>query len=959
MPTILSNILSQIGLRSFVALDLETTGLDPQRERIIEIGAVRFVDGAEKDKFTSFVYPRKPLPDDIVHLTGITDDDLKEAPYAEEALPEFRQFIGEDPLAAHNAPFDFTFLKVEFARIGDTFHIHQDVGSIGFDTAVLARALLPNLESHSLSRLAEHFRIGGGKQHRAEDDARRCGLLLLRLLESMTERCISEIVNAAKIMGPSALGYMFQALSEYQSRIGAPVECKPGDGYSRNFISSVSGIEEVEISDETLENIFNSQGVLANAFPAYELRPRQLQMAQHCRQALSAEKKFLMAEAGTGTGKSFAYLIPTILFSAAEKIRVVVSTNTKNLQEQLFNKDLPFLADKLPLKFSAALLKGRANYLCMRKWAEILTDPDSQLADEERTYALSLLFWSNRTSTGDIAENSGFRADKWYWLWNKVASEAGACAGQKCAFYDKCFLQKARQQALKSNIVVVNHALVLTDISANKAVLGEYQHLIIDEAHNFEKAASIHLGKDLNIWKIRSLCARLHRKDQVETGITARLKAAKIEVDGAPADFRDIAVVNIYTILSEAGEFFANVTEAARFSGDKNSDAYYTIKKRYGPKDEIIKAGESALIGLLTALNDLYNNIQRYLEKIQDDYDIDIESESPILELSGIANDIYQIREDLKELTTADNPDLVFWWELPKNDGPEIQLCAAPLSPAKVLQAQLYPWLNSVIFTSATLTVGGKFDYFMDRLGLNQLEDTEVICHDYGTSFDYQRQAVFGAPVFLPNPKNRLEFDEQLAKLIEDVAIQFKCGILALFTSYQQLNHIYNMIHSSLSKEGVPVLAQGIEGSRSDIMARFLSKRAVLLGTDSFWEGIDAPGDALRLLIIAKLPFAVPSEPLIEARIEQIENEGRNAFLEYTVPEAAIKLRQGVGRLIRSSTDDGVVLICDNRVVNSRWGEIFRNSLPAPMQTFKSKNEMMDAVCQIISPFQKAAVDSF
>ena len=925
-----------------MAVDLETTGLDPQSERIIEVGAIRFIDGLETDKYTSFIYLRKSLPEEIVRLTGITDADLKDAPYPVKVLPELREFIGDDPITAHNAPFDITFLKVEFARLGEPFHPHHSAAEIGFDTAVLSRALLPTLESHSLSRLAEHFSISGGKKHRAEDDARRCGLLLLKLVEQLTGLSVKETVMAGKILGPSVMGYMFHALSEYLSENGAPMEAQVSEVYSRNLLGSFDPNESVESIAKALDGIFGDNGILSQKLPGYEPRPRQLDMALDCAQSF-AEEKFLMAEAGTGTGKSFAYLIPAILFSLSEKKRVVVSTNTKNLQEQLFSKDLPFLVDNLSFRFQAALLKGRGNYLCLRKWRELLADPDAELTDEERPSALSLLFWANRTTTGDIAENSAFRTKKRFWLWSKLASEAGACGGQKCPYAKNCFLQKARSQASKSHIVVVNHALVLTDIAAENAVLGEYDYLVIDEAHNLEKAASQHLGSESNIWKILAFCSRLHRKEGGNSGLLHRLTG---DNDLIP-DLADAAMTEVNRIRSEAGEFFGQITEAAHLV-NHSSDPLYSIKKRYGPNNEVIKAGSQPLKRLTEALTTLKNTLQRIWNELCEGEEDDVNAGSIGLELAGIFDEAQRIRDELVNLTEADDPDWVYWWHLPKREDPEILLCSAPLIPAKVLNSRLYPLLDSIIFTSATLTVGGRFVYYKRRLGLDLLEDVEVIYKDYGTPFDFQRQAVFGAPVFIPSPKVKVEFNDSLAKIITELAVKFRRGMLVLFTSYRQLSQIYEIIRADLLKEDIPLLAQGIEGSRSDIMRRFIDKRAVLLGTDSFWEGIDAPGEALEILIVAKLPFDVPTEPLVEARTERIENEGGNPFLEYSVPEAAIKLRQGTGRLIRSTTDIGAVLICDTRVINARWGEIFRDSLPARMKIMRSMDEMDGAVGEIL-----------
>lgn len=475
-----------------MAVDLETTGLDAQSDRVIEIGAVRFVDGEEAGNFTTFVYPGRKLPEEIIRLTGITDKDLKDSPFPAEVLPDFSKFIGKDLLIAHNAPFDIGFLKSEFARLGEPFFPGRSAEDAVFDTAVLSRALVPELEAHNLQRIAEYYGIKGGVNHRAEDDARRCGLVFINILQELLKLGVGEAAIAGRILGGSVTGDLFRSLTAYLSENGAPAEPAGVTPYSKNFLNKTKAKNEFQINAGVLKGIFEPKGIISEYFQNYEFRPRQLEMAQDCFN-ISTEGKYLMAEAGTGTGKSFAYLIPAIYFSVSSKNRVVITTNTKNLQDQLFDKDLPFLSEVLPLNFQAALLKGRSNYLCRRKWLEILSDPEYNLADDERMRALSLLFWANRTTTGDIAENNGFRSDRSYGLWGKAASEAGACSAQRCAHYDQCFLQKARVQAQKSHIVVVNHSLALTDVASGNAILGQYKYLVIDEAHNLEKAASAQL----------------------------------------------------------------------------------------------------------------------------------------------------------------------------------------------------------------------------------------------------------------------------------------------------------------------------------------------------------------------------------------------------------------------------------------------------------------------------------
>ena len=829
-------------------------------------------------------------------------------------------------------------------RLGEPFYPGKKASEIAYDTAVLARALHPEIESHSLQRLAELFRVRGGVQHRAEDDARRCGLVFLGLIESMMKLGLKESADAARLLGKGVTANLFNNLTKYLSENAGAAEPKPGKPYSRNLLGSISEVEPVKSPEDFLTGIIEENGALSRYLHNYEFRDRQLEMARDCFHALQQDS-YLMAEAGTGTGKSFAYLIPAVLFSVTEKQRVIVTTNTKNLQDQLFNKDLPFLEKALPLKFQAALLKGRSNYLCRRKWLEILTDPDSYLTADEREKALSLIFWTNRTTTGDISENNGFRVQRSHGVWSKAASEAGSCSGQRCAQYQKCFLQKARAQAVNSHVVVVNHALILSDIASDNAVLGEYNNLIVDEAHNLEKAASNHLGREMSIWRIRTFYQRLYSKDGGETGILKRLRNHTVADKKRLQDLLENAINDTNKLKSEAGDYFAALNEAAKETTSLNR-SNYTIKKRYGPGDGVISSGTEILVDLLDTIKHIYQDLKSILSLILDDGLDNIEGFDFDLELNALADEASRLHDDLIELTNAEDPEWVFWWELPNREDAYMNIYSAPLSPGDILNQKLYPLLDTAILTSATLTIENSFSYYRDRLGLASVEKV-VEYKDYGSPFDYDKQAIFGVPVFMPSPKFTEDFLLKLADIIVDLATEYKLGTLVLFTAYSQLIKVHEIISETLKQEDIQLLAQGVEGSRTDLLRRFLRKKSVLLGTDSFWEGIDAPGEALEVLIIAKIPFDVPTEPLIEARTEKLEREGRNPFMEYTVPEAAIKLRQGIGRLIRSSTDKGAVIICDSRITNTKWGSVFVSSLPGRLHHFRNRNEIRNYLSEM------------
>ena len=680
-------------------------------------------------------------------------------------------------------------------------------------------------------------------------------------------------------------------------------------------------------------------GICAEHLPGYEHRPQQVEMARAVCRAFN-RGEILLVEAGTGTGKSLAYLVPAVLWGVVNRDRTVVSTHTKNLQDQLFLKDLPFLQKALGVPFKAALVKGRGNYLCRRRWERLFRDGLSGLSRFERNMLVYLVLWAEETETGDVEEHTGFPS-KGGGLWGKVCSEAGSCLGNRCPFYDVCFLMRVRREALASHVVVVNHSLVFSDLAAEHRVLGEYRNIVFDEAHTLERAVAQHLGRELSPWRLRSAVSKLYERGEAESGILAVLGAyvKASDIPGRTAILGKIEdLVDRCQEVEEAGEaFFGKLARRIPNSGP------YGAKVRIRDREffRSVRQPLEDLLGGLEALAEGLGTLGEWFAEAEGELP---NAEELTAELGGAGEAVGELAEDLRFLTDVSQEDFVYWAELPPGeDRTDVRLCAAPLDVAPFLE-EFYGKMRTVLLTSATLAVGGDFGYIRERLGLDGSQAGRVRTLRVGSPFNYETQVLVCVPTFLPSPKED-GFEMAVEEVLRTLTLEVRRGTLALFTSHRMLQGVHRSLRDHLGREGMLLLGQGLDGPRSHLARMFREEvGSVLLGTDSFWEGVDVPGEALEVLVIVRLPFAVPTEPLVEARCERLLEEGRNPFWEYSLPEAVIKFRQGFGRLIRHRKDRGVVVLLDGRAIRARYGRAFLDSLPVGFRKVRSLGELVRAV---------------
>ena len=930
---------SSIPSFDFIAFDLETTGLDAMRDEIIEIAAVRFAQGEVAERFQCFVRPVRPVPTFIKQLTGITDAQLADGVPVAEALARLDEFLGEAIIVGHNVGFDLGFHEEARSRLHLTPRAYRYL-----DTLTLSRIYQPFLDSHKLESVAQSHGLTIERAHRAIDDAEATGHVLLKLLELMhtmplaTNARLQELARLAT--DGSELAWLLEQTTDHQ-RKHALMTKQP---QAKEF-APANAIEHDMPGGRfyALEDVFGEGGLFAQVFEGYEHRPGQVQMASAVEQA-QHNGECLLVEAGTGVGKSLAYLVPAIQFAERNHTRVVVSTNTKNLQEQLFHKDLPAIRSAVDVPFRAVLLKGRENYLCPRKWHET-TVTMRNVSPWEAGGLLDLMVWAEQTQTGDVSENSSFSRKRYGGLWKRLAADRHFCQGKRCSHYKQCWLMDVRQRSEDAHIIIVNHSLLLADVMGGNTTLGDYEHLVIDEAHNLPDAASNHLGVSLSWADVSAFFGQLSSARARWQGGTIPLFKAAVVKCGLPEQKKDAlqkAAEAIEALLQQREE---EVRQLFVEAGSVCAHAGSYGKLRLRDMSE-----HAFLVPALQSFETIFAELERRLGNLRESLantsaQLFGEQDAHLSRLDAARQRCGEFREALEPFLSTDYDDHAYWFSSfhAEPNAPNGMLHAAPLNIDDILHEHLYEGLRSLVCTSATLALRGVFKYFSHRVGLDRQENRRELV--VPSPFDYAQQCKVLVAGFLPDPKDEKFYAPQALSVLRDLVSQTRVGSMVLFTSHRDLQHAADTLMQPFYEQDILLLAQTHGTSRTSLLNQFRKHgQAVLLGTSSFWEGVDVRGEALSLLALYKLPFQVPSEPIVEAHIERLKRQGHNPFQHYQLPTALLRFRQGIGRLIRSRSDRGVILILDRRVLTKSYGKYFGAISPTPWRATQEPVELLDIV---------------
>ncbi|ASS75271.1 ATP-dependent helicase DinG [Tumebacillus algifaecis] len=946
---------------TYIVFDLETTGLEPSRDDIIEIGAVKIEAGRVTDQYQTLIKRNKALPAHIRDLTGITDADLAGAPELEAVIDDFLKFIGDGILVAHNAEFDLGFLNEALEECGYLRYVGEVI-----DTVTLAQIVWPREASFSLGSLTERFALAHEQAHRALSDAEATAAMFLLLLERAADLpyLILQQIHGLTEYSDWPLRHFFRRLAESNTsllKIDEPEGCVTIDRLMHRPVEI--GVKENEtggmfaFSADEVEKVLAKGGPMSDLMPGYEERPPQMQMLRAVSEAFQ-DNKHLIVEAGTGTGKSLAYLIPAVYYAKAAGERVVVATHTINLQEQLRERDVPLLQEVVPFPFDITVFKGRSNYLCMRKVATGVNHPGLITDHQEMTFHVRMLTWLLETRAGDREELtlSGSQADGW----NKVSSASDSCINKACPWFRNCYYHRARAQAQNADVIITNHSLVLTDVKADHNVLPGYQYLVLDEAHHMEDEATKHLGDEVSYFQMYGALNRLFR-DKNKGLLYQLLQKIDLLQNGDGGVYSDLRAT-VEKMVEQIGDLRDSNEEVFRLLQDfvikystGTDGGRYTLRLRTETFE--VEEAENAWKAIASSSENLQTDVQSFrrlaskVEEYSEDLMRDEMYAGLLTDVSGQVKELDGGWQGLATfLRSVGSETSVLWMEAEdRTMRPVVFLNSAPIDVAPLLHTHLFSKKESVVLASATLTINQDFKYTIRQLGLTESEKIDRLLQlQVESPFDYKKQSLLCVPADALPVKGVSEdvFTTSFAESLTNLARASQGRMLVLFTSHRMLRETYHKTKPMLAEHGITLLAHNIEStSRHRLISEFQrQERAVLFGANSFWEGVDIPGDALSLLVIARLPFWPPNQPVVEARTEKLEREGRNSFMDYSVPQAIIRFKQGFGRLIRTKRDRGAIVVYDRRIVESRYGRHFIKSLPGPWFYQGNEREVLRTV---------------
>jgi len=893
-------------------VDVETTGFDPWRDEIIEVAVVVTRGPEIVSRYSTLVKPQRPIPKETTQLTGIDNEMVASAPVIEAVVGPLAEAIGKRDIVAHNACFDRDFLAA--CGCGPT-----RLRGAWLDSLELARVALPRLRSHRLVDLAAAFGTDEGPAHRATTDTEMLARLWRVMLVALDDQPDAVLGELTRLGGTGwTLGRVFAHLAAARERPPFDLKTLRHERLRHEKASAMTDAAEVELVLPEVEAVlaeFEDGGAVRRMYPGYEAREEQVKMADAVLGAFCSDTH-LAVEAGTGVGKSVAYLVPAAHLALANHVAVGVATKTNTLMDQLLYSELPALSKALGGKLRYVALKGYDHYLCLRKFARVLGDAD--LAEEETRAAVAMLVtWVARSSWGDLD------AVNIHWpqgLKRSVGASFADCTKKHCRYYPSlCYLHGQRRRAVQAHIVVTNHALFFRDLVAAGGILPPVRHWIVDEAHAAEDEARDQLSTGVSWTECKGALSGLHAKGRGGTLDALRGRVGhEVGVVAKIDEVREV-VTDAATI---ADSFFDFVKDL----GSGGDGAYDRTQIRITPPvRESAEWSRAAGVGRSLARRlertvKLGAEIITGLEELGEEF---TEQRSDLVgQITGIANQL----EGLATVLDGEDEGLVYSVTTNRRrDVTDETLSAALLDVGETLAEGLYPRVRSVVFTSATIATGDDFSHFERSVGLNRLPAGSHRTLRLASSYDFERQMAVFVPTGIAEPNSRTYLDD-LEKLLFGIHTAMGGSVLTLFTNRRDMDELFRRLADPLEREGLRLVVQSAGTSRKRVADEFLADESVsLFATKSFWEGFDAKGDTLRCVVVPRLPFGPMGDPLYEER----RDRDPRAWDHYYLPEAVLELKQAAGRLIRSSTDEGCLVLADARLVGGKpYAAKFLAALP-------------------------------
>lgn len=895
----------------FAAIDIETTGLD-KSDAIIEIAIAFFDKGSCVDTWQTFVHPNRLIPQEITLLTGIDNAMVAQAPTWSEIEPTFLDKIEGWPLAAHNHVFDKG--KIDS-------HTSIPISNMWLDSLEFAKLFLPTLTSYKLGAIASYLDISNESHHRALNDAVVCGQVLLAIFEQAKETDPFTLNEMATLfeeptsLFPTEESKMADHIRDFSVGKSTPAPYLSDLDFFQDLPDE---FDEPILRFDEAEDFFQPEGILSRYKDDFESRSSQVGLLSHIKEAIYSKKHGIF-EAGTGTGKSFAYLVPALLWAYENEEPVIVSTNTINLQEQIFHKDLPFLSKALQFNFKVSLMKGRNNYLCKRRFDQQIQNPE-KLNRAEKIFFASLHYWQRSDRSGDRERLNLNKLENQ--LWQNVACTADTCLNNRCPYFNDCYFFSNRRKCDNSHIIVVNHSLMLQNMRLDGSLLPDYKLIFIDEAHHLESEAIRQFTDTIDFESIRKRIQSMIRPK----GLFERLTSQLDKIPDLVLDADDIRTMS-ETLIEDGKLLVANLADLIKKANTISDLALVgelRITKKIRQQSWWLDL-QSDLEGINHHCLHYHNLLSRLLHRLEGVSEVETIARELFLNY-----DILLTQQNwLSRFVDGSDDKFVYWANSQSMGwGQNLLLHSATIDIMPVLKENFFSKIDTVILTSATLAVNNKLSYTAQNF---LLEEDEYLAYIAPSPFNYEQQSCIAIPTDHPDYSrvNDTTFTHNIIQDLKELIPALQGGMLVLFTSYAMLNRVYFALKNDPALKDYPILAHGQDGSRSAIINSMKKNPdTIVLGANSFWEGIDVKGAHLRNVVITKLPFSPPTMPVESARSELMQARGKNAFAYYSLPNAILRFRQGCGRLIRSKSDWGSIIILDNRVITKPYGKQFLNSLP-------------------------------